>query len=256
MATNRIFTLALTTLTLLFSQNAWSDCQIINNVKGYTATENTKQLTEFGWLAFENGKILATGDKNTSLPDCNLIDGKGKYLLPGLTDAHAHVSGLGNEMLRVVLRDVKSEALAVGLVQKFAKENQKSAWILGRGWNQVIWLNKKFPSKNSLDASGIKRPIILRRIDGHAAWVNSKALEIAGINQSTPDPQGGTIERDSEGRATGLLIDMAMNLVEKKIPSSSFLERDFAFDKAFAYLLSLGVTSVHDAGVIQLDLDV
>jgi len=256
MQNRTIFTLAITTLSLFISQNVWSDCQIINNVKGYTATMGTKQLTQFGWLAFENGKVLAVGDNNANLPDCELIDGKGRYLLPGLTDAHAHVSGLGNEMLQVVLRDVKSESLAVKLVQKFAKENQKLQWILGRGWNQVLWLDKKFPGKKSLDDSGIKRPILLERIDGHAAWVNSRALELAGINKSTPDPQGGRIERDAEGNATGLLIDEAIDIVEEKIPPATLLERDFAFDKAFAHLLSLGVTSVHDAGVVQLDLDV
>jgi len=258
MQNRTIFTLAISTLSLFISQNVWSDCQIINNVKGYTATKDTKQLTQFSWLAFEKGKVLAVGNNNTinKYSKCEKIDGHGKYLLPGLIDAHAHVSGLGNEMLRVKLRDVQSESLAVKLVEKFAKENKKSQWILGRGWNQVLWLDKQFPNKISLDATGIKRPIVLRRIDGHAAWVNSQALEIAGIDTSTPDPQGGKIERDSEGKATGLLIDTAIDLVEEKIPAPSFLAQDFAFDKAFAHLLSLGITSVHDAGVSELDLSI
>jgi len=242
----------------IFSTNSLSDCFVIANIIGQTPVANSEKLIEFDWLAFENGKILTTGIKpvDNQYSSCEKLDGGGNYLLPGLIDAHGHVSGLGNQMLRVKLRDVKSEMLAVDLVKTFAQQNKKSKWILGRGWNQVLWLNKTFPSKDSLDKTGIKRPIVLRRIDGHAAWVNSKALEIAGINQSTPDPQGGKIQRDSQGNATGLLIDNAIDLVESKIPSSTLLEQDYAFDKAFAHLLSLGIVSVHDAGVTQLDLDI
>ncbi len=243
---------------IAFSSNALSKCKLVFNVKGHTPVTNSQQLMTFDWLAFNNGKILATGKKpvNTQYNHCTKIDGDGQYMLPGLIDAHGHVSGLGNEMLRVKLRDVQSELLAVEKVKIFAKQNKESQWILGRGWNQVLWLNKAFPSKVSLDQTGIQRPIVLKRIDGHAAWVNSKALAIAGITRSTPDPQGGKIARDNQGNATGLLIDMAIELVENKIPNPSFLEQDYAFDKAFEHLLSLGITSVHDAGVTKLDLEI
>lgn len=238
--------------------NTLAECQLINNITGYTPVADSKEVKTISWLAFEQGKILATGDGQTAkkYSDCKTIDGAGQFLLPGLIDAHGHVSGLGNEMLRVKLRDVKSEELAVEQVKAFAEQNKKSQWILGRGWNQVLWLNKQFPTVSSLDKTGIKRPIVLRRIDGHAAWVNSKALEIAGITDKTPDPQGGKIERDNNGKATGLLIDNAIGLVERKIPNPSMLEQDYAFDKAFEHLLTLGITSVHDAGVAQLDLDI
>jgi len=250
-----LFTLLLASI---FSANAFSKCHIITNVVGKTPIADSKDLTNFEWLAFENGKILMIGNNpiNNQYVRCEKIDGNGNYLLPGLIDAHGHVSALGNEMLRVKLRDVKSEALAVEKVKIFAEQNKQSKWILGRGWNQVLWLNKNFPSKESLDNIGVKRPIVLRRIDGHAAWVNSAALKIAGIDKKTPDPQGGKIERDAQGVATGVLIDNAIDLVESKIPSVTLLEQDYAFDKAFAHLLSLGIVSVHDAGVTQLDLDI
>lgn len=243
---------------LVFSTLAHSKCQLIFNVDGFTATNKSLQLSSFNWLAFNEGKVLDTGSKSPeqSFSHCDKIDGLGKQLLPGLIDAHGHVSGLGNEMLRVKLRDIGSEQLAVEQVKQFAIENKTSKWILGRGWNQVLWLNKQFPTKKSLDQSGITRPIVLRRIDGHAAWVNSQALKIAGINITTPDPKGGKIERDKNGTATGLLIDNAIALVEDKIPTASYLEQDYAFDKAFQHLLSLGIVSVHDAGVTQLDLDI
>ena len=247
-----IITLAGTTAQL------FADCRVITNIKGQTLSQRSSDVLKFDWMAFESGKVLEIGNNQLSVnyKNCKQIDGNGSFLLPGLIDAHGHISGLGNEMLRVKLRDIGSEELAALEVVKFASANKKTPWILGRGWNQVLWLNKKFPSKESLDNTGIKRPIVLRRIDGHAAWVNSAALRTAGIDKSTPDPQGGKIERDSEGVATGLLIDNAINLVEDKIPEPTLLEQDYAFDKAFEHLLSLGITSAHDAGVTELDLTI
>ncbi len=244
--------------SLFFINNSFASCKIITNIKGNTPVSVHKELVSFEWLVFDEGKVLQTGSgsNKSKFADCKKIDGNGAFVLPGLIDAHGHVSGLGNEMLRVKLRGITSESLAIEQVKQFASKNLKSQWILGRGWNQVLWLNKQFPSKQSLDSTGIQRPIVLRRIDGHAAWVNSRALEIAGINDKTLDPPGGKIERNHKGEATGLLIDNAIDLVENKIPPTSFLEQDYAFDKAFEHLLSVGITSVHDAGVTQLDLDI
>ncbi len=241
----------------LYSNNLFAQCQIISNITGYTPVANSLQVESFSWLAFDNGKIIARGQSSDSnKPDnCQNIDGKGQYMLPGIIDAHGHVSGLGNQVLRVELRGVQSEKLAVERVKVFAQKNQKSQWILGRGWNQVLWINKQFPSKQSLDQSGIKRPILLTRVDGHAAWANSQALKLAGINRQTPDPDGGKIIRNQKGEATGILIDNAIQLVRQKIPSPSLIEREYAFDKAFEHLLALGIVSVHDAGVNQLDLN-
>ncbi|TQV81445.1 amidohydrolase [Aliikangiella coralliicola] len=254
---NHILNILTFGVLLSTSASAYEKCQLIDNVKGYTPTSKSQQLQQFNWLAFENGKVLATGKKGTQskYKHCSRTDGQGRFMLPGLIDAHGHVSSLGNEMLRVKLRGTTSEQIAVEKVKEFADKNPGAKWILGRGWNQVLWLNKEFPTKKSLDSSGIKRPILLRRIDGHAAWANSAALAAAGINKSTADPQGGKIIRDENGEATGVLIDNAIGLVEKIIPAASPLEREYAFDKAYEHLLSLGVVSVHDAGVSQADLD-
>lgn len=245
------------TLGLLANPAAFAKCQLIHNIKGYTPIANSNKVTTFEWLAFDAGKVIATGDKNSAelTQNCSKIDGKGSYVLPGLIDSHGHVSGLGNEMLRVMLRGVKSEKAAAQTVKEFADKNPQSKWILGRGWNQVLWLDKNFPSKKSLDDTNVKRPIWLRRIDGHAAWANSEALRLAGITKETPDPPGGKIERDENGEATGVLIDYAMGLVESKIPPASELELEYAFDKAYAHLISLGITSVHDAGIGQSDIN-
>ncbi|MFT6734100.1 MAG: putative amidohydrolase YtcJ [Polaribacter sp.] len=255
---NNNLTILLLLSPIYFVTNSFASCKIITNIQGTTATSSSKELQSFKWLVFDEGRVVETSNnsKRSNFTHCQNIDGHGASLLPGLIDAHGHVSGLGNEMLRVKLRGITSESLAIKQVEQFALENTKSKWILGRGWNQVLWLNKQFPTKQSLDSTGIKRPIVLRRVDGHAAWVNSRALKIAGINSKTVDPHGGKIERDNNGDATGLLIDNAIDLVENMIPQTSFLEQDYAFDKAFEHLLSLGITSVHDAGVSQLDFDI
>ncbi|PIP78513.1 MAG: amidohydrolase [Gammaproteobacteria bacterium CG22_combo_CG10-13_8_21_14_all_40_8] len=248
----KIIALAVSGLTLILtSQNAVAQCQLYQNIKGYTPTSHTLKLTQFDWLAFDQGKVLATGIKGTTNPyqHCQPIDGHQQFMLPGLIDAHGHIAGLGFEMLSVNLRGIASEALAVDAVKNFATKNPASQWIKGGGWNQVLWQNKHFPHRDSLDKSGIKKPILLERVDGHAVWVNSQALALAGINKETPDPQGGKIERDENGEATGVLIDNAMEFVRSKIPPISAAEQEIALDKAFAHLLSLGIVNVHDAGV-------
>jgi len=246
-------------LALVFasSTSLHAKCQLIENIKGYTPISQSNEIQSFNWLAFEEGKVLATGNKGdeSTFAACQKIDGEGQFLLPGLFDAHAHVSALGTEMTRVILRGTPSEKAAADKVKQFAEANPQSKWVLGRGWNQVLWMNKVFPTKESLDATGVKRPIWLRRIDGHAAWANSEAMRLAGIDRNTPDPDGGKIERDENGEATGIFIDLAMNLIEEKIPPMSTLELEYAYDKAYQHLLSLGIVGVHDAGIEQAEID-
>jgi len=233
-----------------------SDCFIYKNIKGYTPVAKTREVIAFSWLAFADGKVLATGSGDSkAFASCTPIDGKGRYLLPGLIDAHGHVLSLGTEMTRVRLRGVHSEQQAVVKVAAFAKNNPQARWILGRGWNQVLWPNKQFPTRHSLDALKLNKPVLLRRIDGHAAWANSLALQKAGIDASTPDPVGGKIVRDAKGQPTGVLVDTAIDLVERMIPPMNAMEMAYAYDKAFAHLLSLGITEVHDAGIDQAEKD-
>ncbi|TQV77543.1 amidohydrolase [Aliikangiella marina] len=245
-------------LCLLVSSNLKAQCHIYHNIKGYTPVFGSTELKSFDWLKFESGKVEATGTKQNltdNLGNCKKHDGKGQYMLPGLFDAHAHVSGLGKEMTRVNLRGVESESASAAKVKEFANANPQSKWVLGRGWNQVLWLVKEFPTKTSLDATGVKRPVWLERIDGHAAWANSEAMRLAGINRDTPDPPGGKIIRDENGDATGVFIDTAMYLIEKKIPPMSSLELEYAFDKAYEHLLALGLVGIHDAGITQPEID-
>ncbi len=254
----KIFIHALLLLCGLASiPSAQAKATLIYNIKGYTLSGipgNQAQLSTFDAMVFENGKVLFTGtesDARKKFSESEEMNGQGKTLLPGLIDAHGHVLGLGESLSKVDLRGVSSEQLAVQRVAEFAKQNPQQNWITGRGWNQVLWSDKKFPTYRSLDALNIDKPIVLSRIDGHAIWANSKALALAGISEKTPDPDGGQIIRDAAGKPTGVLVDNAEFLITRIIPQLSELETNFALDKAFQHLSSLGITGVHDAGIGQ-----
>lgn len=230
---------------------------VLTNVKGYGFDEK-RQLVEFQALAFddETGKILARGDATIAqqYPDAKRLDLKGKTVIPGLIDAHGHVLNLGQNLSQVELRDTTSEAQAVTKVAAFAKQQPQAQWILGRGWNQVLWSSQQFPSTQLLDEAVKDRPVWLTRVDGHAGWANSKALQLAGITKDTLDPPGGQILRDAKGHPTGVLIDNAMTLLEKQIPKPSDAEITAALNMAYQHLLTLGITSTHDAGVDAANL--
>lgn len=241
-------------LTLLSTQVL--STTVITNANGYTFN-NQGELQQFSAMAFEKGKVLAIGDNNLAnqYPDATIKDVKGKALLPGLIDAHGHLLGLGANLMRVELRDTTSVEQAIKRVKQYAEQNSDLTWITGRGWNQELWQKKVFPTAIQLDQAESQRPVLLNRVDGHAAWANSKALRIAGIDDNTPDPVGGKIIRDANGKATGVLIDTAMGLVRQHIPKTSNQQLSLQLDKAARHLLSVGMTSMHDAGISKRDYD-
>lgn len=225
---------------------------VLHNIQGYGFDEN-RQLVNFQTLIFDDksGQILARGAKDllAQYSSAKHLDGQGKTLLPGLIDGHGHILGLGEYLKQADLRGLGSEQQSAVAVAQFAHSNPEQQWVVGRGWNQVLWDSKTFPSKTTLDELLADKPVYLVRVDAHAAWVNSKALALAGISKETLDPPGGEIIRDANGEPTGVLIDNAMYLVRHKIPTSSQAEKRAALATAFQHLLALGITSVHDAGV-------
>ncbi|HEY9030880.1 MAG TPA: amidohydrolase family protein [Kangiella sp.] len=240
--------------TLIITSSLFTAAQalptLIHNVKGYTFAEG--ELVEFDSLIFENDEIIAFGNHEELANNAKAsisIDGKGATLIPGLTDAHGHVLGLGLNLMRVDLRGIDSLEGTMKKISEYAKANSELRWIQGRGWNQVLWAKKEFPTKQMLDTIINDRPVWLSRIDGHAGWANSKALELAGITKDTADPAGGKIIKDASGEPTGVLIDAAMDIVESKIPELNAMEHRTALELAFDHMLKLGITSVHDAGV-------
>ena len=254
-----LFIMALTFSAFLISacsSEKQSTTTIMANINGYSF-DNNRQLQQFQTLVFDNGRVLATGGPTlkANYPDANVIDGKGLTLLPGITDAHGHVSSLGYTLLQIDLRGATSARQVSSLIATYAKEKPFLNWIQGRGWNQVLWPGQQYPTAPILDELVSDRPVWLERIDGHAGWANSKALALAGINANTISPPGGEIIRDQNGNPTGILIDNAMALVNQIIPPPSDEEMAAALAVATSHLLSLGITSVHDAGVSAREND-
>ncbi len=234
----------------LFCIGAAAQCAtLITNIRGYSTSAGT--LTTFSELLIDGDRVVATGSGELAgeHPDASRIDGRGRAVLPGLIDAHGHVSDLGFAAERLDLVDVPSLAAATAAVAAFAAANPESAWVLGRGWNQVLWDGGEFPTAADLDAAVADRPVWLSRIDGHAGWANTAALAAAGIDETTATPAGGRILTDADGRPTGVLVDAAMQLVEAAIPRPGDADLERAISAALARLAAQGVTSVHDAGV-------
>jgi predicted amidohydrolase YtcJ len=237
-------------ILMLLAGSALAAETAIHNVTAYTSTATGIQ--EFNVLVFaDDGKILATGDESllAEYPQALRIDGNGRALLPGLTDAHAHVYGLGFLEASLNLAGTPELADAVRQISEYSIANPLLKWIQGRGWNQVLWAVKEFPRAADIDAVVSDRPVWLRRIDGHAGWANTAALEIAGIDGDTPDPIGGKIVRDTSGKATGILVDKAKDLMTVHIPTPDKDDIRRAYLLANDYLISLGMTGVHDAGI-------
>lgn len=227
-----------------------SAATLVHNIRGYTMSEG-ERIT-FTALEFNEGKVVrlytSAEDAGASSAESR-IDGEGETLLPGLIDAHGHISSHGRALSAVDLVQVQSEAEAAAKVAAFIHEQPGRNWITGRGWNQVLWPDKMFPSRHSLDDVSGDKAVVLGRIDGHAMWANSKALALAGIDDATPDPAGGQIIRDRNGQATGVLIDNAMNLIEAVMPAETDEDLQRYIHAALHDLARHGVTSVHDAGV-------
>ena len=241
----------------LVTQLAFSQTTLIKNVQGYTL-EGSK-LKQFSAIQFTDDKIDKLFIKDEILPKSEkmtFIDGHGKTLMPGLIDAHGHILSYGLSLMQANVGGTVSENSAVKLAVNYAKQNPNITWIQGRGWNQVQWLNKKFPTAESLDKFFPNTPVWLNRVDGHAGWANTKAMELAGITSKTKSPAGGEIIRDKNNKPTGIFIDNAMDLIIKSIAPLTPKEQKSVLQKALHKLASYGLTSVHDAGIFTDNLEV
>lgn len=221
-------------------------------------------------LIVKTGKtdeILASVDQSNQPLD-NLIQGNdpknntvrvidlcGKTVLPGFIDTHLHFESFALAMLQVDLKYplIKDIEDIKGALRR--EENIDGRWIVGNLYDHNKLTEKSHPTKWDLDQVSLDQPILIFHISGHMVSVNSKALEIAGIDDDTPDPSGGRIERMPEGEATGVLFETAFNLVIGHIPPYTREEKASALDKAMEILLEKGITSVHDMGVEDYTID-
>jgi predicted amidohydrolase YtcJ len=202
-------------------------------------------------LAIAGGVIIAAADTASieaqfKSSSTQLIDLHGAFVMPGFNDAHAHLGSAGQIKLSVDLTGAQSLAEMQSRIQKAAQSAAPGAWLSGGGWDHTLWPSKTLPTKSDLDSVTSGHPAFFVRVDGHIAIANSVALANAGITRSTPDPQGGKIDRDANGDATGIIRETAQGLIEKKIPPPSADQRLKGDLLALEDAVSHGVTSVQD----------
>ena len=210
-------------------------------------------------VLLRDGKLACAGSRETCSRNAvapKIVDLGGGSAIPGLTDAHGHIAGYGRTLLDVSCLGLRGETECVDRVVERARTTPKGRWIRGRGWDQNRWPGAKFPNEKLLSERVPDHPVVLERVDGHAEWVNAKALEISGISAETRDPSGGKIERYADGRPSGILIDNATSLVDEKEPPLDDEEIEAALLAAMRNLVAVGVTNVHDPGVGPRTLEV
>src|SRR3990170_1792559 len=174
---------------------AWADT-LIDNANGIQVDAQGKLEHFTGVLIGDDGKVVKLLGKGEARPAATArVDVDGKALLPGLIDAHGHVMALGFGALQLDLTGSSSLGDLQQRLRAYAAANPDARWIVGRGWNQELWADKRFPTAADLDAVVSDRPVWLGRIDGHAAVANSAAMKAAGVTAATQSPAGGGVEK-------------------------------------------------------------
>jgi predicted amidohydrolase YtcJ len=199
-------------------------------------------------LAVRGGRVVAVGDERDVEigPKTRVIDLEGRLAVPGFHDAHTHLLGAGLVQDELSLLGARSAEECGDRVRERAR-TAPGEWVLGRGWDPDLFPEKAWPHRQVLDQAAPESPVLLFRRDGHAAWANARALELAGIKPGTSDPQHGRIVRDARGDATGILLEEpAIALVRSRVPAPSLQRRVRAAERGLALARSLGVTSIHD----------
>ena len=222
---------------------------IIHNAKVWTGS-----AADFkSFIVIRGEKISFIGDDeailNFSDENTQLIDAKGRLVLPGFIDSHTHFISGGFQLKSVDLRQAFSKQEFVALLSQKAKSMETDSWITGGDWDHQQFPDKALPEADWIDRVTKNLFVFVTRHDGHMGVANSRALELAGITNQTPDPPGGTIVRDpNTGKPTGILKDAAMSLMWKIIPDKSIEERMEAALTAMRHAAENGVTSIHDMG--------
>lgn len=233
-------------LLLLACKGAKDADLIVFNAKIYTV-DSSFSIAEA--MAIKDGKIVAVGtasDVTKEYASKNKIDAEGKAIYPGLIDAHAHFYRYGLGLQTADLVGTESWEDILSHLDTFS-QNNREGWLIGRGWDQNDWAVKEYPTKEKLDQLFPDRPVLLTRVDGHAAIANQKALDEAGIKPGYTLTGGEVEVRD--GKLTGILIDNAVDLVSLRIPAASSAQVKKALDEAQKACFAVGLTTVTDCGL-------
>lgn len=248
-----IFLFAL--LILVSCQTEIPDRVFING-KIYSLDENN---SIYEAVAVKNGLIIdlgSTAELREKYSTADIIDIEDKVVFPGFIDAHGHISGYGDNLLEINLVGTSSQEEIAAAVKEKVSQANPGEWIAGHGWDQNDWKEKGWPDHKILDQAASNNPVYLTRIDGHALWVNKKALELASITKDTKDPEGGDIKRDATGNPTGVLIDNAMSLVYSVLPAVTDEMIQKTVLASVQNLVSHGITSAHDMGVSSRTIEI
>ena len=211
-------------------------------------------------IALQNGRVLAVGAdsdiRGLASKNTEQIDLGGRAVYPGFADGHAHLVGIGLAADRLDLMGTDSYEGVLERVSERDSELPRGEWLEGRGWDQNDWTVQEFPHHAELSQRVPERPVLLRRVDGHASLANAAAMKLAGVDRNTVAPDGGRILHDASGEPTGVFIDTAQGLFSKVQPEASAAAIRSAIDAASASLHSQGITALHDAGIGQPTLNV
>ena len=220
---------------------------------GGTVVAGAGQTPQKNYAIYTSGgtirEVGPAAELQRKYPGVNVIAVLDGTILPGLTDAHGHLYGLGVSLDVVDLTGTNSYDEVIARVKQRAASAAPGEWINGRGWDQNDWPVQEFPTFAALDAAVPDHPVLLKRVDGHATMANSAAMRAAGVTAATQDPEGGRIVRDANGNPTGVFIDAAQPLVERAMPPISAEKRKARVLASAQAIAANGLTEMHDAGI-------
>src|SRR5688500_5455103 len=240
-------------------QSAQSAADIVfKNGNVYTANDKSPKAQA---LAVKEDKIVFVGTNAAAQkyvgPNTRVVDLKGSTVLPGFTDSHQHLSGVGQREMTLNLEGTISLEDFLAKVKARVDQTKPGDWVTGRGWIETHWKPPVFPTRWDLDKVAPNNPMILGRADGHGAVANSAALKIAGVDKNTPNPFGGEISKDKQsGEPNGMLLDSAQGLVRRKVPPTTPEEAERAVVLGVKRNIELGWTQIQDAGGSYTDVDI
>jgi predicted amidohydrolase YtcJ len=227
---------------------------LLTNGNVYTVTEKQPKAEA---VAVKASRIVFVGsnDDTKKFHAAKIVDLHGRTLVPGFTDSHCHIFGIGEREMRLSLEGTHSLENLLATVKQRVDKTSPGKWITGRGWIETFWKPPQFPMRQDLDKIAPNNPVFLTRADGHASVANSAALKIAGVYRNTPDPFGGQILKKN-GEPNGMLLDKAQDLVAKNIPKATQAECEEALLHGIDREVKLGWCEIQNAGSHKEDIDV
>lgn len=234
---------------------------ILLNANVYTMDDSNPMVSA---IAIKEDTFLYVGSKEEAktfeTSETKILDLKGKTIVPGLIEGHAHIMGVGYNLVNLDLMETKSYQEVVDMVTERARNMPEGTWILGRGWHQDKWteqpeLTKGFPTHNLLSEAVPNHPVYLKHASGHAALANAKAMELAKVDANTPQPEGGEIFKSLGNRPTGIFNETAQGIIGMIIPESTDEDAAQALKLALEECFKNGITGFHTAGQNQKDID-